>query len=116
VAVAHSVLIEPGSQLARIVGDSPEVTHTPDYLRLPVNSSHHQAIGVVGDGLRITARCPQDAVAESIEGTQPEHFVLGLQWHPERSTETSQASRLIFQQFVEAAAVWEPRRITTSLG
>ena len=116
VAVAHSVLIEPGSQLARIVGDSPEVTHTPDFLRLPVNSSHHQAIGFVGDGLRVTARCPQDAVVESIEGTQPDHFVLGLQWHPERSMETSQASRLLFQRFVKRAAAWEPRPITDSLG
>ena len=116
VAIAHSVMIEPGSQLARIVEDSPEVTHTTDFLRLPVNSSHHQAIGVVGDGLRVTARCPQDAVVESIEGTQPDHFVLGLQWHPERSTEISRASRLLFLRFVEAAAAWEPRLITDSLG
>jgi putative glutamine amidotransferase len=107
VAVAHSVLIEP---------DSPEVTHTPDFLRLPVNSSHHQAIGIVGDGLRVTSRCPQDAVVESIEGTQPDHFVVGLQWHPERSMETSQASHLLFQRFVGAAAAWEPRSVTDSLG
>lgn len=116
VAVAHSIVIEPGSQLAQIVGDSQEVTHTADFLRLPVNSSHHQAIGIVGDGLRVTARCPQDAVVESVEGTQPGHFVLGLQWHPERSLETSQASRLLFQRFVEAAAAWQPRAITDSLG
>jgi putative glutamine amidotransferase len=116
VAVAHAVLIEPGSQLARIVGDSPEVTHTADFLRLPVNSSHHQAIGIVGDGLRVTARCPQDAVVESIEGTQPDHFVVGVQWHPERSTETSAASRLLFQRFVTAAATWEPRAMTDSIG
>jgi putative glutamine amidotransferase len=116
VAVAHSVLIEPGSQLAQIVGDSKEVTHTADFLRLPVNSNHHQAIGIVGDGLRVTARCPQDAVVESIEGTQPGHFVLGLQWHPERSVESSFASRLVFQRFVEVASAWHPRAITDSLG
>jgi putative glutamine amidotransferase len=116
VAIAHSVLIEPGSHLAQIVGDSKEVTHTADFLRLPVNSSHHQAIGIVGDGLRVTARCPQDAVVESIEGTQPGHFVLGLQWHPERSVESSLASRLVFQRFVEAASAWRPRAITDSLG
>ena len=116
VAVAHSVLVEPSSQLARIVGESDEATHTTDYLRLLVNSSHHQAIGIVGDGLRVTARCPQDAVVESIEGTQPDHFVLGLQWHPERSTDISQASRLLFQRFVEAAARGNLRPITDSLG
>ncbi len=115
VVVAHSVLVEPHSLLARIVGESPEVTQAPDYLRLPVNSSHHQAIGIVGDGLRVTARCPQDGVVESIEGTRPDHFVLGLQWHPERSLETSPASRLLFQRFVEAAAAWEPRPISDPL-
>ena len=116
VAVAHSVLIEPDSHLAEIVGVSDEVTRSADFLRLSVNSSHHQAIGIVGDGLRVTARCPQDAVVETIEGQQPGHFVLGLQWHPERSMETSFASQLVFQRFVEAASAWQPRAITDSLG
>lgn len=116
VAVAHSVLIEPSSQLAEIVAASEDVTHTADFLRLPVNSSHHQAIGIVGDGLRVTARCPQDAVVEGIEGQQPGHFVLGLQWHPERSMETSPASRMVFRRFIEAASAWRPRAITESLG
>jgi putative glutamine amidotransferase len=116
VAVAHSVLIEPSSQLAHIVQHSPEVTHSPEFLRLPVNSSHHQAIGIVGDGLRVTARCPQDAVVEAIEGIQPGHFVLGLQWHPERSTESSSASRLLFLRFIKAAAAWELRSIGDSIG
>jgi putative glutamine amidotransferase len=116
VAVAHSVLIEPRSALAQIIGESSEVTHTVDFLKLSVNSSHHQAVGILGDGLRVTARCPQDGVVESIEGTQPGHFVVGLQWHPERSTEISQASRLLFQRFIEAAAAWELRPIPDSMG
>lgn len=116
VAVAHTAAIEPSSLLAEIVGASPEAVHTPNFLRLPVNSSHHQAIGVVGDGLRVVARCPQDAVVEAIEGLRPGHFVLGLQWHPERSIETSPASRLIFERFVQIAAAWRPRTITDSLG
>ncbi len=115
VAVAHTVAIEPGSQLAEIVGPSPETTHTADFLRLPVNSSHHQAVGIVGDGLRIVARCPQDGVVEAIEGLQPGHFVLGLQWHPERSLDSSLASRLIFEKFVLAAAAWQPRPIVDSI-
>lgn len=115
VAVAHSVAIHPGSRLAEIVGSSAEATHTTDFVRLGVNSTHHQAIGIVGDGLRIVARCPQDAVVEAIEGMQPDHFVLGVQWHPERSVETSAASRLIFERFLNAAANWQPRAITDSL-
>ncbi|MES2222892.1 MAG: gamma-glutamyl-gamma-aminobutyrate hydrolase family protein [Acidobacteriota bacterium] len=116
VAVAHTVLVDPASRLAQIVGESQEVSHEAEFLKLPVNSSHHQAIGIVGDGLRVTARCPEDAVVESIEGSQPDHFVMGLQWHPERTVESSPSSRLIFQYFVEAAAEWEPRSVTESLG
>ncbi len=115
VAVAHTIAIEPGSHLAEIVESSPEATHTSDFLRLPVNSSHHQAVGIVGDGLRVVARCPQDAVVEAIEGLQPGHFVLGLQWHPERSMDSSLASRLIFRKFIEVATAWQPRTVIDSI-
>src|SRR6185312_14147713 len=77
VAIAHSVAINPSSRLAEITASSPEITHTADFVRLGVNSSHHQAVGIVGDGLRVVARCPQDAVVEAIEGLQRGHFVLG---------------------------------------
>lgn len=116
VAVAHSVLVEPSSYLAEIVGESEEVKRAGDFLNLPVNSSHHQAVGIVGDGLRVTARCSEDAVVETIEGQQPGHFVLGIQWHPERTVDTSLASRLVFQRFVQAASNWQPRPVTDSLG
>lgn len=115
VTVAHTVSIHPGSRLAAAVGASPEAVATADFLRLRVNSSHHQAVGIAGDGLEVVARCPQDAVVEAIEGRNPDHFVLGLQWHPERSIESSAASRLIFQWFIQAAAAWKPRAVTDSL-
>lgn len=114
VAVAHSVVIAPGSKLAEILEESGELTHTADALRLSVNSSHHQAVGLAGDGLTVVARCPQDSVAEAVEGQNPEHFVLGLQWHPERSSETSAGSRAIFHRFVLACAEWRPRAVTES--
>lgn len=68
---------------------------------LQVNSSHHQAAAVVGDGLRISAEAP-DGVIEALEGTSPNHFVLAVQWHPERSLEQP-ASQAIFRALVEAA-------------
>jgi putative glutamine amidotransferase len=79
-----------------------------------INSSHHQAIGTVGDGLRVVARCPQDAVVEAVEGTNPDHFLLGVQWHPERLKDDF--SRAIFDRFVSEAARWKPRTITESVG
>ena len=69
----HPIAIEPGSQLARLVGGS----------ILAVNSSHHQAVADPGRGLRVVARAA-DGIVEAIESTDPARFVLGVQWHPER--------------------------------
>jgi len=70
---------------------------------LPVNSSHHQSADAIGDGLRVVARCPDDGIIEALEGTSPDHFVLAVQWHPERSVDDDAASRAIFRALVEAA-------------
>jgi len=94
VAVAHRVNVEPASRLAEILQQSP---------RIAVNSSHHQSADVVGDGLRIVARCPEDGIIEAVEGTSPDHFVLAVQWHPERSVDDDEPSRAIFRALVEAA-------------
>jgi putative glutamine amidotransferase len=94
VPVAHTIAIEPGSKLAQIVGSE----------TIPANSSHHQAAGdVIGDGLRIVARCPDDNIIEALEGTSPDHFVLSVQWHPERSFDDDANSRAIFSALVNAA-------------
>ncbi len=94
VPVAHNVVIEPGSKLAEIAGVQV----------IPANSSHHQAAGdVIGDGLRVVARCPEDGIIEAIEGTSADHFVLAVQWHPERSFDDDPRSRALFEAFVDAA-------------
>jgi putative glutamine amidotransferase len=120
VAVAHNSLVAPDSLLASIVRAAPDAEQLPQsqggYVRIPVNSSHHQAVGAPGDGLKVAARCPQDAVVEAVEGTQPDHFVLGLQWHPERTYTESATSRAIFQRFVAEARDWKPRTISESVG
>jgi len=96
---AHTVKIEPESRLGKIIGADPE--------RVAVNSSHHQSAEVPGESLRIVARSPEDGVVEALEGTAPDHFVLAVQWHPERSVndapELANSARKIFRAFVEAA-------------
>jgi putative glutamine amidotransferase len=72
-------------------------------LVLPVNSSHHQSADKIGDGLRIVARCTADGIVEALEGTESDHFVLAVQWHPERSVEQDGASRAIFRALIDAA-------------
>lgn len=70
---------------------------------VPVNSSHHQSAATVGEGLRIVANCPDDGIVEALEGTSPDHFIVAVQWHPERSTEDP-VSRKIFAALIEAAS------------
>jgi putative glutamine amidotransferase len=74
-------------------------------LILPVNSSHHQSAAEIGDGLRISARCTDDGIIEALEGTAPDHFILAVQWHPERSIDQDEPSRAIFRALVKAAEV-----------
>jgi putative glutamine amidotransferase len=105
VTVAHTVEVEPGSRLAKIVTPVPGAEHA---VTVPVNSSHHQAAEVVGDGLRVVARCPEDGIIEALEGTSPDHFVLAVQWHPERSVD--EPSRAIFRALVEAAGARHKKR------
>jgi putative glutamine amidotransferase len=98
VAKAHTVNIEPDSKLSEIVGATKAVA---------VNSSHHQAADRAGDGLRVVARCAEDGVIEALEGTAPGHFVLAVQWHPERSVndgpDVAKSAHAIFRAFIEAA-------------
>jgi putative glutamine amidotransferase len=66
VAIAHTAVIAPESLLASLLTPG-EAPLTGDFLRLPINTSHHQAIAAPGDGLRIVARCPDDGVIEAVE-------------------------------------------------
>jgi putative glutamine amidotransferase len=101
VAVAHSVEIAPNSVVAKIVGIDPR---NSDHARiiLPVNSSHHQSADAIGSGLRLVARCPEDGIIEALEGTSENHFVLAVQWHPERSVGEDEASQRIFRALIDA--------------
>ena len=125
VAVAHDVEVEAGSKLAEVVqapgnahenagkvtassraeglSKSRNRTTGRHAFPIPVNSSHHQSADVIGDGLKVVARCPNDGIIEALEGTSPDHFVLAVQWHPERSFDDDKHSRAIFRALVEAA-------------
>lgn len=86
----HDVIIEQGTKLSKMV---PAV-------ELNVNSSHHQAISRVGEGLRVTAHAP-DGIVEGLE--DPKHpFYVGVQWHPEDMKGEDSAATL-FRAFLEAA-------------
>ena len=94
----HDITVEPGTILARAVGTT-----------APVNSHHHQGLGIVPDKLRKIAWA-EDGVLEAIE--VPDHtWVLGVQWHPEAMADTDRGQRAIFDTFIEAAAGFERRHL-----
>ena len=110
VAIAHTALVAPNSLLASLLTPD-EAPASDGFLRLPINTSHHQSVASPGDGLRIVARCPDDGVIEAVEldsdqpmfhveHSTPAQFFLGVQWHPERSYDISPASRALFDRLV----------------
>ena len=100
--VAHQALVASGSLLSSLTGQK---SHA-----IPVNSSHHQAAERLGDGLRVAAQCPEDRVIEALEGIDPQHPVLAVQWHPERTAEKDATSRKLFDWLVESARQWQSGR------
>ena len=92
VVKAHRVAVEAGSRLSEIAGSG----------EIWVNSSHHQSADVVGDGLRVVAKSA-DGIIEGVEGTALDHYVVGVQWHPERTVEMDELSRRLFEAFISAA-------------
>ena len=103
VAIAHHASVLPNTCLSALT-DATEAPAREGAPRLAVNSSHHQAVAALGDGLRISARCPQDAVIEAIEPIEDRApFFLGVQWHPERSYAGSPTSRALFDHLVAQA-------------
>lgn len=102
--VAHNVVVAGDSVLAK------EVLRGHELLAVPVNSSHHQAADVVGDGLRAVAHCPEDGVIEAIEGTTLEHYVMAVQWHPERTFDHDQVSSNLFRVFVDSVRRWNEHK------
>ena len=79
-AATHTVHVEPGSRLARVVGTGV----------LRVDSFHHQAVDVLGRGLRAVAHAA-DGIHRGDRAPGP-RLVLGVQWHAEgRSTSRATA-------------------------
>jgi len=91
--IMHTVSVTPGTALSRALNTTDE--------ELPVNSLHHQAIGLAAAGLCVAARAP-DGVIEGAE-IPGRRFTIGVQWHPEALVKTHTPMRHLFQALVRAA-------------
>ncbi|MGC6173283.1 gamma-glutamyl-gamma-aminobutyrate hydrolase family protein [Lacrimispora sp. 38-1] len=86
-SLTHRIHIQEGTRLAGILGAG----------TCEVNSMHHQAIKVLGKGLKATAFAA-DGTIEAME--DEEGLILGLQWHPENLVETAVKMNLLFSDFI----------------
>ncbi len=95
----HSVRIEPGGMLAKILG-------TTELEK--VVSLHGQAAGEIAPKLRIAATGP-GRVTEAIEADpdKTDAWLLAVQWHPEL-TLADEVQHSIFKAFVNAARAQRP--------
>ncbi len=89
---SHAMEVAGDSLLAGILGSSGTVA---------VNSSHHQALGSCGAGLKVTAVAP-DGVIEAVEDPS-KGFWLGVQFHPERMWRKYPVFSRLFERFIGSA-------------
>lgn len=95
---AHELRLEPGSRLAELSGTQ----------RLRVNSLHHQAIADTAPALRVVGMA-EDGVVEAVEATDPDRWIVGVQYHPEELTDRPAHHRL-FDDFVTHCARYAAQR------
>jgi putative glutamine amidotransferase len=87
---AHAVKLLPESPLSKLTGKE----------RLEVNSSHHQGVKRLAEGLKAMAWA-DDGLIEAVY--MPDHpYVWAVQWHPEMSL-GDEDSKKIFASFVKMA-------------
>jgi putative glutamine amidotransferase len=89
--LAHEVTLANGSRMQRLM----------ELDRIPVNSMHHQGIKALAPSLTASAVAP-DGLIEAAESTN-DHFLVGVQWHPEVFEMTDAHTRHLFREFVQAA-------------
>ena len=90
--VTHQVTLESNSRLSKIFGET----------ELVVNSLHHQAVGRLGEGLRLVAKSP-NGIIEATETIDPDRFLIGVQWHPEEMAPKDPLQEKLLKAFVQAS-------------
>ncbi len=89
--LAHEVSLAQGSRLMAII-------EKPTML---VNSMHHQGIKRLSPELASAAVAP-DGLVEAVE-RDADHFMVGVQWHPEMFEMTDPHTRQLFRAFITAS-------------
>jgi putative glutamine amidotransferase len=105
---AHPLHLDPGSRLAGILGE------TNPLLRAEVNSYHHQAVrpADLAPGLLASGTAPhhEGDLVEALEAADPDDWLLGVQFHPERPEFIGPEFERLWRAFVDAARATSGRR------
>lgn len=88
----HLVTVEPGSRTAAALGS----TESNGY------SAHHQAIKRVADTLSVVGRA-DDGTIEAVEHCDAT-WVVGVQWHPERTAADDASQQGLFDALIREAS------------
>lgn len=91
--ISHTLSVEPGTKLAQATAAGEQ----------RVNSRHHQAVtdDRLAPSLRATVH--HDGLVEAFE-SKDHRWVIGVQWHPERTSEVDANASRIFESFVKEAS------------
>jgi putative glutamine amidotransferase len=103
----HAAMIDSGGELAQLAASS-GVGKSAHGFDVRINTSHHQSIRELGRGLRVAAVAP-DGVIEAVEHEPHKHWVVGVQWHPERMKDDA-LSGMLFRALVQATRGAAARR------
>jgi putative glutamine amidotransferase len=96
-----------GATQLYVVDDESKLASVAGVTEVEGKSYHHQAIKEVGAGLRVVAKA-EDETIEAIEATD-RPWLIGVQWHPERTLEDD-ATRRLFRGFVDAARAFAQQK------
>ena len=89
--IIHECIVQPGSKLSRVMGAD----------RVNTFSGHHQAVDKIGKGLEVAAEAPDNIVEALIVSDHP--WLIGVQWHPEKSTASDPTQQRLFDELVKVA-------------
>jgi putative glutamine amidotransferase len=87
----HDCTVETDSQLARIMATALVNTY----------SGHHQAVDHIAEELEVVATAPDGIVEALMLRDHP--WLIGVQWHPEKSALTDPTQQRLFDELVSAA-------------
>lgn len=88
----HNITVLPDTLLSEIIGTG----------EVKINSYHHQAVKKIAPGFEAAAYS-EDGLIEAIY-RKDKKFVLGVQWHPERSHNEVPTNKIILNIFIKTCA------------